>query len=139
MGCEDLFHFYADVAYFGQSDFCSFEANARASMWQGNSVTLWLHLFVNGVPVDDLAAALSGTFQAMGHRDNVAGNTQVYPGTLSINDPEIGVVKVFLGSAVTDLMEGEYDLAIEFTWADKKYVWRFGKTLYVMRDQILFP
>ena len=139
MGCEDLYHFYADVAFFGQSDFCSYEANARANLWQGNSVTLWLHLFVNGTPITDLATALSGTFQAMGHRDNVIGATRAYPGQLLINTPDVGVVKVVLDGATTSTMEGEYDLSIEFTWVDKNYEWRFGKTLNVMRDQILFP
>lgn len=140
MSCEDLFHFYADVGNFGLADFCSFEPNLRANLWQGNSVDIFLHLFAEGIPVDDLASATAGMFQALGHRDNEVGVQINYPDPkITINDPETGVVKVVLDDTVTDAMEGEYDLSVEFTWADKVLEWQFGKTLNVMRDKILFP
>ena len=140
MSCEDLFHFYADVGNFGQADFCSFEPNLRANLWQGNTVEIFLHLYAEGVPVDDLATASSGLFQALGHRDNAIGVQKVYPGEMNIDDPETGVVKVILDDTVTSTLEGEYDLTVEFTWpGGKRLEWRFGKTLNVMRDQISYP
>lgn len=140
MSCEDLFHFYADVGDFGLAGFCTYEPNVRANLWQGNSVELFLHLFFEGAPVDDLATATSGIFQALGHRDNSVGVQIAIPDPkVTINDPDTGVVKVVLDDTVTDTMEGEYDLSVEFTWTDKKYEWQFKKTLNVMRDKILFP
>ena len=44
-----------------------------------------------------------------------------------------------MDATVTDTMEGEYDLSVEFVWTDKTLEWQFGKTLNVMRDKILFP
>lgn len=140
LSCEDLFHFYADVGNFGLAGFCSYDPNLRANLWQGNSVDIFLHLFAEGMPVDDLATATSGIFQALGHRDNAVGAQIAYPDLkITIDDPDTGVVKVALDATVTDAMEGEYDLSIEFVWADKTLEWQFGKTLNVMRDKILFP
>jgi hypothetical protein len=140
MSCEDLFHFYADVGNFGLAGFCSYDPNLRANLWQGNSVDIFLHLFAEGVPVDDLSLATSGIFQALGHRDNAIGVQISYPDpNIAIDSPSTGVVKVSLDDTMTNDMEGEYDLSIEFTWADKVLEWQFGKTLNVMRDKILFP
>lgn len=137
--CSDLFDFYADIGSLGQGSFCSFEPHSRASMWQGNSVELFLHIFEGGVPVPDLASVTGGTFQALGHRDNAIGVQKAYPGEFTIDDPEIGIVRIPLSAAETDAMIGEYDLAVEFTWASKANEWVFKKTLNIMRDQILFP
>jgi len=141
VGCSGLLDFYADLGSLGQGSFCSYDPIARASIWQGNSADLYLHLFIGGIAVDDLSTATSGTFQALGHRDNSVGVEVLYPGDprFIIDDPETGIVHIHLNANDTETMIGEYDLAVEFTWVDKKLEWTFSKTLNVMRDQILFP
>ena len=140
MSCSDLFHFYADIGNFGLAGFCSYDPNVRANLWQGNSVDLFLHLSVEGLPIDDVSSATEGIFQALGHRDNSIGAQISYPDPrVLIDDPETGTVKIRLGDTDTDVMEGEYDLSIQFTWADRVLEWQFGKTLNVMRDKITFP
>ena len=140
-GCSGLFDFYADLGTLGQGSFCSFDPLTRASIWQGNSVQLFLHILIGGLPVTDMAAATSGRFQLLGHRDNSIGVLFNYPGDpkFLIDDPEVGIIRIILDASVTDLLLGEYDLAVEFVWPTVTYEWAFSKTLNVMRDQILFP
>lgn len=120
-------------------NFCSFDANEKVSILQGNSVILQLYLCAGGQPVTNLAAAISGVFQAMGHRDNAIGVTKNL-GAMSIDDPSTGYVKIPLSSTETSLMGGEYDISIEFVWGPGNALeWNFSKTLNIIRDQINFP
>jgi len=138
MGCPDIYDFYADVAG-GSAGFCEPELVSSVSMWQGNSVTLHLHLFVLGSVLGDLASATTWAFQMLGHIDNAVG---VYYTTgdsrVTINDPNVGIVSVKLTANETDALLGEYDLAFQASWPDKRYEWDFAKTLIVKRDAILF-
>ena len=139
MSCEDLLHFYADIANYVSGSWCSFEENARANVWQGNTTVIYLHPLIDGSPVTDLSSAINGAFQAMGHRDNEIGAALTWGDAhISVDDPEIGVIKVTLDASVTDQMYGEYDLALQVEWADVTYEWMFRKTLNIMRDQIIY-
>jgi len=136
--CSGLLEFSADLGSLGAGSFCSFDPELRANIWQGNSAEILLHLYIGGVAVSNLSTAISGRFMALGHRDNAIGVMKDYPGDFTIDDPTDGTVRILLTAAETDVLIGEYDLAVQFVWADKTYEWVFHKTLNVMRDQIMF-
>jgi len=117
---------------------CGITTNERISFLQGNAVIIRLLLCVNGQPVQNLSAAIDGTFQIMGHRDNVVGIQKNWS-SLLINNPSIGMISIPLTSVETRYLFGEYDIAVEVVWSvGNTLEWSFSKTLNVIRDQILF-
>jgi hypothetical protein len=117
---------------------CGVNPAGRISFLQGNAVIIRLLLCADGQPVQTLATAIGGTFQIMGHRDNVVGIQKLWP-SLLINNPSVGMISVPLTSVETDNLLGEYDVAVEVVWGPgNKLEWSFPNTLNVIRDQILF-
>jgi hypothetical protein len=117
---------------------CGVTTNERINIVQGNAVILKLLLCADGQPVTNLASAIGGTFQLMGHRDNVVGIQKSW-GALQINTPTTGWISVPLSSVETRYLSGEYDVAVEVMWSPTNILeWSFSKTVNVVRDQILF-
>jgi hypothetical protein len=88
--------------------------------------------------VPNLSSAIGGSFQLLGHRDNVVGIFKNW-GSLLIDNPAVGIISVPLTSPETDMLDGEYDIAVEVVWGPgNRLEWDFSRTLNVVRDQILF-
>ena len=118
---------------------CGYQAIEKVNILQGNSVILRLILCAGGQPVTNLGSAISATFQAMRRCDGSIGVTKNL-GSMSIDDPEVGVVSIPLNSNETGAMDGEYDVSIEFSWGPPNSLeWKFNKTLNVIRDMISYP
>jgi len=118
---------------------CGYEAREQANILQGNSISLKLMLSSDGQLIDNLGQAISGAFQLLGRTDNHQGVFKTLA-SMSIDDPEPGMVTIQLNSNETDLLEGAYDPAIQFTWGPGDSLeWMFTKTLNFIRDTIIFP
>lgn len=117
---------------------CGPQVADRINLLQGNSVILRLKLCADGIPVPNLATAIGGSFQLLGHRDNVVGIFKNW-GSLLINNPVTGIISVPLTSTETDALDGEYDISVEVVWGPgNRLEWNFPRTLNVIRDNILF-
>lgn len=117
---------------------CGPQVADRITLLQGNSSILRLKLCADGQPVQSLATAIGGSFQLLGHRDNVVGIFKNW-GSLLINNPATGIISVPLTSTETNTLDGEYDISVEVVWGPgNRLEWNFPRTLNVIRDQILF-
>lgn len=137
--CGDISFSVCNDAGLGGSIHCGYEAREQANLLQGNTVEFQIRLFSGDEPVANLSQAISGAFQLLGRTDNHEGVFKTMAG-MRIDDPELGVVSIPLTSQETDLLEGAYDAAIQFTWgAGNTLEWNFNKTINFIRDSILFP
>ena len=110
----------------------------RISFLQGNAVVIRLLLCADGQPIQTLASAIGGSFQILGHRDNVVGIFKDWV-SLQINYPSVGMISVPLTSIETNYLLGEYDIAVQVAWGPGDVLeWNFLNTLNVIRDMILF-
>ena len=117
---------------------CGPQTADRINLLQGNSTIIRLKLCADGIPVPNLSSAIGGSFQLLGHRDNVVGIFKNW-GSLLINNPVTGIISVPLTSPETDALDGEYDISVEVVWGPgNRLEWNFPRTLNVIRDQILF-
>jgi hypothetical protein len=117
---------------------CGPQTADRINLLQGNSTIIRLKLCADGIPVPNLSSAIGGSFQLLGHRDNVVGIFKNW-GSLLIDNPVVGIISVPLTSPETDLLDGEYDISVEVVWGPgNRLEWNFPRTLNVIRDNILF-
>ena len=84
MVCENLLEFVADIGMDAQME-CSYAGLARASVWQGNSITLVLLPLVGGAPLTDIAAATDGLTVSLRLKDKDEGFS------ISLSDPDFQI------------------------------------------------
>lgn len=126
------------VAGLSDARWCRYAPHDSVLLHKGNSIILRMRLYGNGVPMQNLAAAISASCVSLRRTDNAYGFRKSLSDML-VNNPEIGVVSIPLSSVETAQMEGEYDVSIQFVWGPADALeWKFKTTLNVPRDYIPF-
>lgn len=104
---------------------------------RGNKAILRMCLKADGVPIDVLGSAVSGRFVAI---DKNGGGEVIIDKALAdmqIDTPVLGTVSIDLTSDDTDITEGTYDIAIEFSWGPGDTLeWNFVEPLNIVRGVI---
>lgn len=101
-----------------------------------NRANLQIHLMVDGESVANLAAAIAVRFVALNEAGGIALDKDLASG-ITVDDPDTGYLTVALTSADTDLVPGQYNVAVQVTWgALDSLEWTFSSPLFIMRDVI---
>lgn len=106
------------------------------SIVRGNRADLILTLKADGVPVPNLADAIAARFVAINGEKAVIIDKAL--GDMTINDPEVGNVRIPLSSADTDIATGRYDIAFQATWGALDVLeWNFTSALIILEGVIV--
>lgn len=101
-----------------------------------NSACLTIHLKTDGLPIQNLASALSARFVAVDSDGDVVIDKDMTSG-VTLDDPEVGDVKVELNSIDTDIEYGRYDIAFQVVWgASDQLEWNFTSPLLIQEEII---
>lgn len=101
---------------------------------KGNKAILRISLMTDGVPVTDLASALTARFVAISTRTQAIAIDKNLA-DMQIDSPAVGTVSIPLTSIDTNIAPDRYDISIRFTWGPGDSLeWNLASPLVILKS-----